>query len=93
RNNTLSLDRSKSGIPIQGEEENTNIRTYKLPNNSIVNLDIFIDISSIEVFINDGQAVLTANVYPDELDQGIEFFTSGLTKVLSVVKYDISTGK
>lgn len=93
RNNTLSLDRSNSGIPIKGEEENTDIRTYKLPNNSIVNLDIFIDISSIEVFINDGQAVLTANVYPDPSDQGIEFFTSGLTKVLSVVKYDISTEK
>ena len=89
--NTLTLDRTDSGIPINGQEANTNIRTCNLSKGTTVQLDIFIDISSVEIFINDGESVLTANVYPDEDDKGIEFFSSGLAKVLSVVKYDIST--
>ncbi|XP_030753212.1 uncharacterized protein LOC115880207 [Sitophilus oryzae] len=39
-------------------------------------LDIFIDNSSIEVFVNDGQSVLTSRIYPTELQRTLVVFHS-----------------
>ncbi len=89
----IIVDRSKSGIPITGSEENTDIRTCDLDEEEFgkeIKLQLFLDVSSVEVFVNDGRHVITANVYPDQEDQGIEFFSrGGRSTFLNVTKYDI----
>ena len=49
-----------------------------------VKLHIFVDACSVEVFVNDGQRVLTDLVYPSADGRGVEFFgTTGETKIIS----------
>jgi fructan beta-fructosidase len=43
-------------------------------NNTLLNLRIFVDKSIVELFANNGQAVMTMQVFPDEIDSGIELF-------------------
>lgn len=84
------LDRSKSGITIRGNEPNCDTRSADVTAADAVSLRIFLDNTSIEVFVNDGEAVLTANIYPDEDSDGVEFFAEGGESVLKkVIKYDI----
>ncbi len=88
---TVVLDRSKSGTIISGAESNRSTRSVAVtPTDGIIKLRIFLDNTSCEVFINDGCATLTANIYAGENDEGIEFFADGGNAVLrSAVKYDI----
>lgn len=57
----LMLDRTLSGRPIA--EEFGTIRTCNV-NPSTVKLQIFMDTSSIEVFVDDGREVFTARIFP-----------------------------
>jgi sucrose-6-phosphate hydrolase SacC (GH32 family) len=50
-----------------------------------VRLHIFVDACSVEVFVNEGEQVLTALVYPSAASRGVEFFgPSDTAKVSSV---------
>lgn len=76
----LVLDCSKSG---KGED---GIRSTVLQADGRLSLRFFIDRSSIEIFANEGQAVMTSRIYPKEERLGIELFAedgnaqvSGLT--------------
>ncbi len=53
-----------------------------------VELRIFLDKYSVEVFINGGQRVITSTVFPSQNAQGIEFFTQGTASFI-VETYDI----
>jgi beta-fructofuranosidase len=77
--NELGIDRSKSGIWINGEEATPlSCRKVALPAiDQWLLLDIFLDSSSIEVFEGNGDAVLSTNVYPTEPASGISFRCSG----------------
>ncbi len=88
---TVVLDRSRSGILISGAESNRYTRSVVVtPVDGVIKLRILLDNSSCEVFINDGFATLTANIYADEMDEGIEFFAEGGNATLiKAVKYDI----
>ena len=67
---TLTLSRERSGHALKGERE------VKLPlENSILNLRIFVDNSSVEVFTNN--IALTARIYPDKASSGVKFVSSG----------------
>lgn len=85
------LDRSASGVSISGAESVRGTRAVSVtPENGVIKLRIFLDNTGCEVFVNDGYATLTANIYADETDEGIEFFASEGSAVLkSAVKYDI----
>ncbi|SRR6266496_1280122 len=53
--------------------------------NKKIKLNIFFDHSIIEVFANDGEVVMTAQLFPDEEDNEIELFsTGGITKFESI---------
>jgi len=67
-NQKLILDCTKSG------KEEDGIRRTMLEANQVLSLRVFIDRSSIEVFANDGQAVMTSRIYPTEERLGIELF-------------------
>ncbi|MGD9605033.1 MAG: glycoside hydrolase family 32 protein [Bacilli bacterium] len=88
---TVIFDRGNSGETISGAEINRQTRSADVSlNNGILKLRIFLDVSSVEVFINDGYITMTGNVYPGLNDTGIEFFTVGGSSILKQIsKYDI----
>ncbi len=55
-------------------------------------LHIFIDQSSIEVFTNDGEVVLSATTYPSEKQIGLEVFSEGgATKISFLNAWELSS--
>ena len=91
KDNVLSLDRTNSGMQINNDtdsnEETCLVRKLDLVPSVILKLEIFIDISSIEIFINDGYDVMTMNVYPNESDKYICFKGNGT--IVQLIKRDI----
>ena len=65
----LTIDCSKFG------KEKDSTRKAEVAENSKLSLRVFLDRSSIEVFINDGEAVMTSRIYPKENIDNIELFT------------------
>jgi fructan beta-fructosidase len=60
----LSFDRTKSG-KTDFNKKFASIESMKVePNKGIINLDIFVDNSIIEIFANEGEAVLSDLVFP-----------------------------
>ncbi len=56
--------------------------------NGELKLRIILDYFSAEVFVNDGEQVLTATMYTDLTADGISFFADGAVR-MDVVKYDL----
>jgi beta-fructofuranosidase len=79
--NELGIDRSASGIVLKGEEATPPVSRKVTLNGerSYLELAIYLDHSSVEVFERNGEAVMTANVYPTEEATGISFECSGKT--------------
>jgi beta-fructofuranosidase len=88
---TLIFDRSQSGREIRGQEANLNTRTTTIePVNNKLKLHIFIDVSSVEIFVNDGYKTLTSVVFPNSDDLDITFMATGGNAVITTLnKYDI----
>lgn len=61
----LSFDRTKSG-KVDFNKTFPSVESMKvIPQNGILKLDIFVDNSIVEIFANDGRAVLTDLVFPN----------------------------
>jgi fructan beta-fructosidase len=75
----LYIDRSKCGLQSFNKtfEKLSRFETTLALNNQPLQLHIFFDHSVVEVFANNGAAVLTAQIFPAESDNGIELFISG----------------
>ena len=88
---SIVIDRSESGIFIKGAESNDSTRSALISVvDNKVKLRIFLDVSSVEVFINDGIRTLTANVYPDHDANNIIFYVEGgIGTITNIKKYDI----
>jgi fructan beta-fructosidase len=71
----LYLDRSKTANQSFNASFGK-MNRYEIPYtlNGNLNLRVFFDRSIVEVFINGGERVFTAQFFPDEKDNGIEFF-------------------
>ena len=55
-------------------------------------LHVFLDRSSVEVFVNDGEVVLTDRIYPSPGSDGIELYSNGgQGKVLSLSIWKLGT--
>lgn len=61
--NEISVDRS--GLTNRFNEEQGEVRTRPI-SRPVFHLRIFIDSSSVEIFVNDGDAVFTSRVFPTE---------------------------
>ena len=87
----IVFDRTRSGIPFTGQEEDVHRRVCSIGAVEAVELQVFLDVSSIEVFIDGGRHVMTGNVYPDpDTDTGVQFFAeNGKAFFRDIVKYDI----
>ena len=89
----IIFDRSRSGIPFSGQEKDVDRRVCVLDpadRSDCIELQLFLDINSLEVFINGGRYVMTGNVYPDPEDTGVQFFAEGGSCTFrNIVKFDI----
>ncbi|MGZ0075886.1 GH32 C-terminal domain-containing protein [Staphylococcus aureus] len=63
RENKITLDRSDSGLLPTNVEGTTRSTILDTP---LKQLQIFVDTSSIEIFCNDGERVLTSRIFPTE---------------------------
>lgn len=73
----LYLDRSKSAN--QSFSKNFEERNYFETSYTVagpIKFRVFVDHSLVEVFVDGGKKVLTAQFYPDEKDTGIEIFST-----------------
>ena len=75
----LYIDRSKSGARSFNKnfENLSRFETPVILHNRQLQLHIFFDHSIVEVFANNGEAVLTAQIFPDESYNAIELFSTG----------------
>ena len=89
----IIFDRSRSGIPFSGQEKDVDRRVCVLDpadRSDSIELQLFLDVNSLEVFINGGRYVMTGNVYPDPEDTGVQFFAEGGSCTFrNIVKFDI----
>lgn len=79
----MTLDRNHSGDGYGGT------RSCSLDKSDTLKLHIFMDKSSIEVFVNDGAEVFTARIYPSEQATGINLYADSCCKLDSLVKYTL----
>ncbi|MFC3418806.1 glycoside hydrolase family 32 protein [Salinicoccus hispanicus] len=85
---TLALDTTFSGeMP---ENVDGTVRTAKL-DAPLFKLQIFVDVSSIEIFINDGAAVMTARIFPSEKAEGVELSTEMGNCHVRMSKYELKS--
>jgi fructan beta-fructosidase len=87
----LYADRTNAGKDDFNDEfRKRNRYQVKLPlNKNVLNLHVFFDNSIVEVFANDGEAVMTLQIFPDPVNSGIELFSHGgqvIVKNLSLWK-------
>lgn len=85
------FDRTDAGVPLTGREADVNSRVCALGPRDSIDFDLFLDVSSLEAFIDGGRHTMTGNVYPDpEKALGIRFFAEGGSAAFSAVeKFDI----
>ena len=100
RSTVLGIDRSKGTVFIDRTQSGdigfhpkfANVQSAPLASKGkTVNLHIFVDTASIEVFVNDGEQVLSSLVFPTEDCQGLEFFGEGKgTKISNANAWSLS---
>lgn len=83
----FKINRDESGADTKGERE------CPVPASDKMKLQIFIDRSSVEVFINDGEKVMTSRIYPRADSQDIVFVPKeGGIKIDSLKFYELGVG-
>lgn len=71
----VTLDRRTSG-EVSFSEHFPRVATAPIMRGgNVITFHVFVDLSSIEVFVNDGQAALTAQIFPHPASTGIEVFS------------------
>jgi len=79
------LDRTNSGQEV-GVAYGT-IRQCALDATSI-KVHLFVDVSSVEIFINDGTEVFTSRIFPSKNSDGIRFFATAGSAEFQMSKWD-----
>ena len=74
--NTLFVDRTHSG-DVSFSKDFPGRYTATLQSTKRIKLHIFVDRSSVEVFANDGEKVMTDRIYPPPGSDGIELYAKG----------------
>lgn len=87
---TIILDRTESGqlpTPVESMTRRVQLDT------PLRQLGIFVDTSSIEVFCNEGERVLTSRIFPKSKANKIKVATDSGQVYLKMTKYDIEEGQ
>lgn len=86
----VEIDRSRSGLPFNGREDEVNVRRCEVGRLDALKMELLLDVSSLELFLDGGRHVMTANVYPDPEDQGVIFFAEGgEASFRNIEKFDV----
>jgi len=85
------LDRTKSGQVTFHPKFPGVYATPWFDHNRPVKLQVFVDACSVEVFVNDGEQVLTALVLPSGQGRGLEFFGPDGSSVLHTEAWPLGT--
>lgn len=88
----FTVDRSQSGKVTRsfGERTSQEYRNVELELiEQELKLRIFVDKSSVEIFVNDGEYVLASNCYPINEDYNVVFTGASECKIVSLKKWDI----
>lgn len=86
----LVFDRQRSGKDTGGGEREKYRRYCPIADPTSIRLQCYLDVSSVEVFVENGRQVMTGNVYPDFTDLGIAFFAEGgEAGFKEIEKYDL----
>ena len=85
RESVLKVDRKFSGSRRAIIHQR---RSLVNSTNGELKLRVILDRFSVEVFVNDGEQVMTATMYTDQSADGISFFADGVVN-MDVVKYDL----
>ena len=89
--NALFVDRTKSG-DVFFSEQFPGRYWSTLRDTRQVKLHIFVDRSSVEVFANDGEKVMTDRIYPPQAcDEIVIYSTGGAGKVVSLAIWQLSS--
>ncbi|KRE93494.1 hypothetical protein ASG76_13635 [Nocardioides sp. Soil774] len=79
RDGAVALDRTSSGT-VEVHPDFAAVHTARLPDDpGAVRLEVVVDVASVEVFLADGEVVLTDQVFPDPDSTGIEVVAEGGT--------------
>ena len=81
----IILDRSSSGKKF-ALKYGTQRKVFFISEK--IKFHIFMDHSSIEIFINDGEEVFTSRIFPDKNSRGIRAFSKGKA-LINLTKWDI----
>lgn len=84
----LALDRSQSGAGIDPEAKP--VRHTAPIEGDKIDLHIFVDHSCVEIFINEGEQVMSARCYPPPDATGIAFFSSNTSQATNVNFWTLS---
>jgi beta-fructofuranosidase len=87
--NMVSLNREKFAASFGGEYGF--VRSSSLIMENKVNVQVFVDSSIAEIFINDGEVVFTARVFPKEESKGIKLSSDGKLSC-SYKKHELNQG-
>lgn len=79
------MDRAASGKVI-GSKHGTE-RKCRI-DGDVYKFHLFVDSSSVEIFVNDGEEVFTARIFPDIRSQEIRLFATGGKASFKAVKWD-----
>ena len=93
KNGSVILDRSNSGesiAPLHKAEKDCSVRKCSLSlSDSMLHLHIILDTSIVEVFMQNGEKVMTATIYPPDDARNIVFDAVGKITIKRLEKYDI----
>ncbi|WP_165252765.1 glycoside hydrolase family 32 protein [Paludisphaera soli] len=82
RTSTVYLDRRRSGEAGFDPRFARRVSAPHAPSGREIRLRIFLDQSSVEVFVDDGGTTLTALIFPDPANRGVEAFSRGAPAML-----------
>lgn len=85
--NEIVFDRGRSGESVAEDYGTKRVKSYRC---ALLKLQIFVDISSVEIFVNEGEYVFTSRIFPSADSQGIQFFSEDGDVELKATKWDLS---
>lgn len=89
---TVKFDRSKSGYPVTADEREKSEGRYRLAKypleNGVLEMEIFLDKSSVEIFFGKGELTMSSLSYNAETASGIVFSCKG-NALVNIEKNDI----
>ena len=89
----VTFDRTDYGHDMRSEKQREtgerDIRKSRCYFTDTLNLRIFVDVSTVEIFVNGGEKVISSRFYSEDKDYNIKFGSDGKTTIKEIKKYDI----